>query len=134
MSVAQIGLKVYLCSPYNGGDNTDLPCLYTSLAHQRRHRNRRYAFGLMLRIMREKRAAVFAPHLLYTSVLDEDKAVERKLGLDAGMKFLEACDLLVIGDKYGVSEGMKLEIEYAHTLGIPVVKENDYLNAGRTIR
>jgi hypothetical protein len=132
--------RVYLCSPYNGGNNDDLKAIVPygiPLLRERRARNSMYAMRLMMRMMKEKEAAVFAPHLLYTAVLDEDKRLERRLGLDAGLAYLETCDVLVVCDRYGVSEGMKLEVEYAQKCGVEVVNVDSYLSAehvGKTIR
>ena len=34
---------------------------------------------------------------------------------------LKSCDFVIVGGKYGISEGMRREIETADKLGIPVV-------------
>ena len=63
--------------------------------------------------------AFFAPHLLYTSFLDDAVPEERKLGMDMGLAVLERCDELWAFGPW-VSEGMAVEIERAQCLGIPV--------------
>ncbi|MDR0666299.1 MAG: hypothetical protein LBF71_02695 [Campylobacteraceae bacterium] len=125
-------MKVYLCSPYSGGDNSSLnPNSIISPAKQRRERNKRYALEMMLRVMKERKDAVFAPHLLYTAILNDDVAIDRRMGLEAGFEFLKACDMLLVGDRYGISEGMRLEIEFAEKQGIRVVTADEYLPKGK---
>jgi hypothetical protein len=114
-------MRVYLCSPYNGGNNDELWGIGSygqDIKQLRRKRNRQYALECMTTLMKEKSYAVFAPHLLYTAILHEDNKIERRLGLQSGLEFLQECDMLVIGDKYGISEGMQIEIDKAKELGI----------------
>ena len=64
-------------------------------------------------------AAPFAPHLLYTQMLDDSRPEERKLGIDMGSRMLERCDeLWLCGDR--ISHGMAGEKKLAEALGIPV--------------
>lgn len=61
----------------------------------------------------------FAPHLLYTQMLDDKSPEERQLGIDMGNRMLELCDeLWLCGDH--VSPGMEGEKELAERMGIPV--------------
>jgi hypothetical protein len=121
-------MRVYLCSPYNGGDNTGLnPSSLLSELRQRRERNKRYALDVMLRLLNEKKDAVFVPHFLYTSVLNDDIKLERRTGLNAGIEFLKVCDMLLVCDSYGISEGMSHEIDYAKQNGIRVAYINEYM-------
>ena len=61
----------------------------------------------------------FAPHLLYTQMLDDSSAEERQLGLDLGNEMLKRCEeLWLCGDR--ISAGMAGEREMANELGIPV--------------
>lgn len=46
-------------------------------------------------------------HLLYTQVLDDLKPDERKLGIEAGLAWVEVADLHVFYIDRGISEGMK---------------------------
>ena len=65
--------------------------------------------------------APITPHLYLTQVLDEDDEKEREMGLSAGEALLLACDALVIGNRHGVSEGMKREIALATLRSIPII-------------
>ena len=62
----------------------------------------------------------FAPHLLYPRFLDEHSPDERELGIKAGISYLEHCDEVWVYAAEGVSSGMRLEIEAASRLGVPV--------------
>lgn len=57
--------------------------------------------------------APYAPHLLFTQFLDDAKPAERALGIAAGKAFLQVCDELWFDERYGISTGMKAEIELA---------------------
>ena len=85
---------MYICSPYRG----------------RTKRNTRYA-AYLTRIALEAGFIPVTPHLYMTKALNEKKEAERKLGMQAGIKLLERCDCILIGLKYGISEGMEKEIE-----------------------
>lgn len=66
--------------------------------------------------------APFTPHLLYPLFLDDDKHVERELGIKASSAYLDVCDMLfafVNKDEY-VSDGMRSEIRRAVKQHIPV--------------
>ncbi len=65
--------------------------------------------------------APITPHLYLTQCLDEDDEAEREKGLRAGEALMLTCNALVIGARYGVSEGMKREIAQATLRGIPIV-------------
>ena len=98
----------YVCSPYRG----DIK------------RNKEYARELT-------RAAInngFIPvtvHLYLTEVTDDQNPEERKRGMATGMAILENCKYILIGDKYGVSEGMKAEMTLAALKGkIMLYEEN----------
>lgn len=61
----------------------------------------------------------FAPHLLYTQMLDDSDPEERRLGIDMGNRMLRLCDeLWLCGDR--ISPGMAGEKEMAERLGIHV--------------
>lgn len=60
----------------------------------------------------------FAPHLLFTQFLDDDREDDRRMGLYMGGERLRLCDeLWAFGEP---SEGMAAEIDLAGRLGIPV--------------
>jgi hypothetical protein len=60
-----------------------------------------------------------------TQVLKESIPKERNLGLSAGLEILNACGTVIIGTKYGISEGMKNEIAAA------AGKQKIYIRGGR---
>lgn len=63
--------------------------------------------------------AFFAPHLLYTRILDDTCPDERRVGIDMGLAVLARCDELWAFGEH-ISTGMQQEIDAAHQLGIPV--------------
>lgn len=92
---------VFVCSPYRGDMETNT------------QNARRYC-----RLVVEQGGIPFAPHLLFTQFLDEAKAAERRRGLQMGMEMLKLCDeLWAFGEP---TEGMRMEIEQARRLGIPM--------------
>lgn len=99
---------LYVCSPYRGDTK----------------RNKEYARKLT-------RAALdngFVPvtvHLYLTEVTDDQNPQERRRGMAAGMKILGKCKYILIGDKYGISEGMKAEMMFAALKGIIMLYEQD---------
>ena len=99
---------LYVCSPYRG--NTK--------------RNKEYARKLT-------RAALdngFIPvtvHLYLTEATDDTNPEERVRGMAAGMKILENCKYILIGDRYGISEGMKAEMTFAAVKGKIMMYEKD---------
>ena len=99
---------LYVCSPYRGDTK----------------RNKEYARKLT-------RAAInngFVPvtvHLYLTEVTDDQNPEERSRGMAAGMKILENCKYILIGDRYGISEGMKAEMTFAAVKGKIMLYEKD---------
>lgn len=65
--------------------------------------------------------APIAPHLYITQVLNDKIPEERKQGLEAGLKLLRPCKHIMIGRKYGISEGMKAEIKEARAAGKSII-------------
>ena len=62
-------------------------------------------------------------HLMFDGVYDDTDPAQRKTAMEACLKMLEFCDIVVVfGDK--ITEGMALEIEAAGHLGIPVFYAN----------
>lgn len=92
---------LYVCSPCRGEIQ----------------RNKAYARELT-------RAAVdsgFAPvavHLYMTEALDDSSQQERSRGMEAGKYILEQCSFILVGDRYGISEGMKEECALASLKGL----------------
>lgn len=100
--------KVYICSPYRAKDGAQLD------------RNIEYAQALTKRAL-EAGLAPITPHLYMTQCLNEDKPEERAAGMAAGLTLLKSCDFVIVGVKYGISEGMSAEIAAADAAGIEVV-------------
>lgn len=99
---------LYVCSPYRGDTK----------------RNKEYTRKLT-------RAALdngFIPvtvHLYLTEATDDTNPEERVRGMAAGMKILENCKYILIGDRYGISEGMKAEMTFAAVKGKIMLYEKD---------
>lgn len=99
---------LYVCSPYRGDTK----------------RNKEYARKLT-------RAALdngFIPvtvHLYLTEATDDTNPEERVRGMAAGMKILENCKYILIGDRYGISEGMKAEMTFTAVKGKIMLYEKD---------
>lgn len=64
-------------------------------------------------------------HLYLTEITDDQNPEERNRGMVAGMKILENCKYILIGDKYGVSDGMKAEMTLAALKGKVMLYEQD---------
>ncbi len=90
----------YICSPYKGDTE----------------RNAKYAAALT-RAAIMKGYTPITPHLYITQALDDRNPQERALGMEAGLHLLEPCEAIMIGGLYGISEGMRREIEVAHRTG-----------------
>lgn len=99
--------KVYICSPYRASDSVQLD------------RNIKYAQELTKQAI-EAGLAPITPHLYMTQCLNEDKPEERAAGMAAGLELLKSCDFVIVGVKYGISEGMSAEIAAADAVGIKV--------------
>lgn len=55
-----------------------------------------------------------APHLYFPQFLDDNNPEQREKGLILGREAMkEKCDIVFIGDKYGISDGMKGDLEFA---------------------
>lgn len=99
---------LYVCSPYRGEIR----------------RNKEYARELT-------RAAInsgFAPvtvHLYLTEVLDDNNPQERSQGMAAGQDIMKQCSYILVGAKYGLSEGMREEITLAVRKGLIMLYEKD---------
>lgn len=89
----------YVCSPYRG----DVA------------RNVAYAQELTGRAVRRGLVPI-TPHLYITQALDDNDPGERALGMEVGLRLLEPCKYIMIGGYFGISQGMRHEIEAAHRL------------------
>lgn len=100
---------VYICSPYRAEDSAEMD------------RNIEYAQELTREALRAGLAPI-TPHLYMTQCLDEKKPEERAQGMAAGQELLKACDYVIVGMRYGVSEGMLQEIEAAGKMELPIIE------------
>ena len=108
---------VYICSPYKGDVK----------------RNKEYA-RILTRVAIEDGCVPITPHLYITEALDDEDPKERYVGLSVAMSLLRKCDRIYIGGKYGISEGMKAEIEEAGKLNLQWVylgKDGTWADGGR---
>lgn len=99
---------IYICSPYRAADREIL------------QRNIDYAIELTRNVLLKNGVPV-TTHLYMTQALTESIEKERNIGLAAGREILCRCDEIFVGAKYGISSGMKTEIELAKKKKIPVV-------------
>lgn len=99
---------LYVCSPYRGEIR----------------RNKEYARELTRTAINSGFAPVTV-HLYLTEVLDDNKPQERSRGMAAGQDILKRCSYILLGEKYGISEGMKEEITLAALKGLIMLYEKD---------
>lgn len=98
----------YICSPYRAKTEAELD------------NHIEYAQALT-RLALKAGLAPITPHLYLTQATDDSQPAERRAGLTAGQELLLKCDLMIIGNKYGVSEGMEEEITLARSKQITVL-------------
>lgn len=102
----------YICSPYRAATSMQLD------------NNIEYAQALT-RLALAAGLAPITPHLYLTQVTDDRKPDERAAGLAAGQALLGKCDALLVGNKYGTSEGMQAEIELACRSKMQIISITD---------
>jgi hypothetical protein len=78
--------------------------------------NLRYARRCMLDSLRRGEAP-YASHLLYTQVLDDLDADERRQGMRAGATWTEHAEIVAVYADRGVSSGMQASIDAANARG-----------------
>jgi hypothetical protein len=76
--------------------------------------------------------APYASHLFYTQMLDDNNAVERQLGMDAGLTICQHADQTAIYIDLGMSRGMEYGIEAAKKTGRAVVERRLFPKAAST--
>ena len=101
-------IVAYICSPYRASDK------------KQRKQYDEYVKRLT-KMAIDSGIAPVTPHMYITRVLDDDNKEDRAAGLAAGISLLYKCDVLIFGDKYGISEGMHGEIQEAKQHSIPIV-------------
>lgn len=89
----------YICSPYRGN------------AFQR-IRNIAYARHIT-RVALKLGYTPIATHLYLPKILNDAIPAQRRRGLKAGQDILNTCNTIIIGARYGISEGMAAEIKAA---------------------
>lgn len=102
--------KKYICSPFRGNikENTKKAAWYAA-------------------VLAKAGSVPLAPHLYFPTFLNENKPNERMLGIELGLELLETCDVIcVFGFK--ITEGMKIELDYAREKGIPVCLYDEEMN------
>lgn len=87
---------IYICSPYRGEVE----------------RNLEYAREL-IRLALDNSFAPITPNLYLTQVVNDEDRRERERGMSAGKALLQHCKYILIGSRYGLSEGMLEEIKLA---------------------
>ncbi len=100
---------VYICSPYRAEDEETL------------QRNINYARELTHIVLTEWGEAAVAPHLYMTQCLNEIDEAERQCGLAAGQAIIDKCETMLVGRRFGISEGMAGEIKRAREKGICII-------------
>lgn len=98
----------YICSPYRGSADEI-------------ERNTIYARELVALALLNDYVPL-CPHLYLTQVLDDRNERDRVIGMQAGLELLLACDVMIVGARYGISEGMRAEIERAQSIGMRILQ------------
>jgi hypothetical protein len=97
---------IYVCSPLRGDIEGNI------------RRAIRYS-----RFVYKEGGIPLAPHVIFTTFLDDNIPEERKAGIKMGLELLLKCnELWAFGER--ISEGMKEEIKMAKGLGLKVKRFN----------
>lgn len=97
---------MYICSPYRGNVK----------------RNKEYARELTMKAIENGYLPVTV-HLYITEVVHDEVPEEREFGMKVGTEILEKCQCILIGGRYGISEGMAGEIAKALDTGKMILTE-----------
>ncbi len=103
---------IYVCSPFRGDTKEE------------GQRNVDYAVELTAELLRTMYYPI-TPHLYITACLNDADPEERRIGMDAALALLDKCDAVMVGIRYGISEGMAAEITKAKRMGIPIFTHSD---------
>lgn len=95
---------VYVCSPYR-----DNPVKNTNLAME------------YCKVIFNRNNIPIAPHLYFPLFMNDNNKEVRELALELNKRLIDMCDYVVVFG-YVISEGMKIEIEYAHSIGKEVMQ------------
>lgn len=93
---------VYICSPYSG----DTP-VNVAVARE------------LCRVAVERRKIPFAPHLLFPQFMNDNNPGERELAMFFNRILLAHCEAVWVYAA-DVSAGMRQELDWARSLGLPV--------------
>ena len=100
---------IYICSPYKGNPP------YTK---DKRAANLKTTAEYCAVVTRNGDVPI-APHLYFSSFLDDENQEDREIGMTMGMAIMTTCrEMWVFGNE--ISEGMKKEISLAHKIGVPI--------------
>lgn len=94
--------KVYICSPYRGS-------IEENSSNAKKYCKQAILNGCL----------PIAPHVYFTQFLDDNNESERSAGMSCGLQLLSECEeIWVFGNE--ITNGMKVEIEYANVNNIPI--------------
>ena len=82
-------------------------CVYNKEGDTKR--NKQYARELTAHAIQLGYAPI-TPHLYITECLNDNEPSQRDLGLNADIALLSVCEIIIVGIKYGISDGMEREI------------------------
>ena len=101
---AEFGYRplTYICSPYSGDIDVNITIATDLCAYAVRCRR-----------------IPLAPHLLFPQFMNDSDAAERELAMHYNHVLLSKCEAMWVY-RPKVSHGMRLEIEWAHQLDIPI--------------
>lgn len=98
----------YICSPYRAQTEAELD---NNIDYAQQLTKLALAAGL----------APITVHLYLTQVTNDNIPESRAQGLAAGKELLKQCDVVIVGNERGVSEGMQGEIDLADNNDIPIL-------------
>lgn len=98
----------YICSPYRAQTGAELD---NNIDYAQQLTKLALAAGL----------APITVHLYLTQVTNDNIPEGRAQGLAAGKELLKQCDVVIVGNERGVSEGMQGEIDLADNNDIPIL-------------
>ncbi|MGE4282847.1 MAG: DUF4406 domain-containing protein [Clostridia bacterium] len=98
--------KIYICSPLKGLDGNY-------------KKNTMYAREIAKQVF-ENGDLPIVPHLFFPLIMNDTNPAEREKAIKMGLELLKMADCVHVYCRYGVSSGMKKEIDLAIELGIPV--------------
>ncbi len=96
---------IFICSPYRG----DVA------------KNRQRAIDLCKYAITKNFLPV-APHLIFPSILDDNKLEERRIGLECSLQLLGKCSSMWLDERTGITEGMRLELDFAERMGMKIIR------------